>query len=361
MKDRGSGGRDQGSTDGRTRFDRGSPIEDWHSTAHDSGRIRLSFARTTANPSDWSGPDPRSLPPEPHSQIDNLATEQINPRTVDLDRYDTLDILQRLNDEDQGVARAVRKALPELAKAVDLALDRWRRGGRVVLFGAGTSGRLATLDAAELLPTFGVPPDRYLARIAGGPSAIYRAVEGAEDDFEAGAAAASDLSPADVAFGVAASGRTPWVLGAMSAARDAGAATLGLACVPRPELTRYCDVIVCVETGPEAIAGSTRLKAGTAQKLVLNAFSTTLMVRLGKVHGNLMVDVQITNSKLRRRATRLVEQLAGVDRATAERALAESADVKTAIVALRRGVPVPRARALLEQAGGSLRRALEDA
>ncbi len=292
--------------------------------------------------------------------LDHLLTEQINPCTVELDRYDTLDILQRLNDEDQRVAPAVRAVLPAIARAVEVALDRWRRGGRIVLFGAGTSGRLATLDAAELLPTFGVPPDRYVARIAGGPDAVFRPVEGAEDDVAGGEAAASDLEPNDVAFGIAASGRTPWVLGALSAARERGAATLGLACVPCPELARYCDIVMSVETGPEAIAGSTRLKAGTAQKLVLNAFSTTLMIRLGKVHGNLMVDLQPSNSKLQRRAIRLVEQIARVDRATAERALAEAADVKTAIVLLRRGVSAPEARALLDRADGSLRRALGD-
>ncbi len=318
-------------------------------------------SRTEPFPRRRPSPTDRTLQrSERADPLDRLLTEQINPRTEDLDRCDTLGILQRLNDEDQRVAPAVRAALPDLARAVEVALDRWRRGGRIVLFGAGTSGRLATLDAAELLPTFGVPPDRYLARIAGGPGAIFRAVEGAEDDFAGGEAAASDLDRDDVAFGIAASGRTPWVLGAMSAARRRGAATLGLACVPRPELAQYCDVTVRVETGPEAIAGSTRLKAGTAQKLVLNAFSTALMVRLGKVHGNLMVDLQPTNSKLRRRAIRLVEQIAGVDRATAERALAEAADVKTAIVLLRRGVSAVQARALLEQAEGSLRRVLED-
>jgi len=255
----------------------------------------------------------------------------------------------------------VRAVLPNIARAVDLAHDRWLRGGRIVLFGAGTSGRLATLDAAELGPTFGVPPGRYLARIAGGPGAFQRAVEGAEDDVSAGAAAADDLTERDIAFGIAASGRTPWVHGALDAARGRGAATIGLACVPEPELAQWCDVVIAVETGPEAIAGSTRLKAGTAQKLVLNAFSTALMVRLGKVYGNLMVDVQVTNAKLRRRATRLVEQIARVDRATAEHALSEAEDVKAAIVALRLGVSSAEARERLSTAGGSLRLALEDA
>jgi len=261
-----------------------------------------------------------------------LPTEQINPRTTDLDSLDTAAILQRLNDEDQLVAPAVRAALPDLARAVDLALERWRRGGRVLLFGAGTSGRLAMLDAAELGPTFGVPADRYLARMAGGPTAFLKAVEGAEDDAAAGAAAADDLAAADVAFGITASGRTPWVMVALGRAAERGSLRIGLACVPRPALASVSDVLVIVGTGAEAIAGSTRMKAGTAQKLVLNAFSTALMVRLGKVHGNLMVDVQATNAKLRQRAVRLVCEVAGVEPQVAEEALTASAwDVKAAI------------------------------
>ncbi len=265
-----------------------------------------------------------------------LPTEQPNPRTADIDCLDTADVLERLNDEDRLVAPAVREALPELARAVDLALQRWQRGGRIVLFGAGTSGRLALLDAAELGPTFGVPPERYLARMAGGPSAFLQAVEGAEDDRSAGAAAADDLDADDVAFGIAASGRTPWVLAALARAGERGALRIGLACVPRPELSTVADVLVVVDTGPEAIAGSTRMKAGTAQKLVLNAFSTALMVRLGKVHGNLMVDLQATNDKLRKRAVRLVCDVAHVERSTAEAALAAAAwDVKSAIARIQ--------------------------
>jgi N-acetylmuramic acid 6-phosphate etherase len=291
--------------------------------------------------------------------LDALPTERQNPRTADLDRLETLAILERINDEDRRVAPAVRAALPQLARAVDLAAERWRRGGRVVLFGAGTSGRLATLDAAELGPTFGVPPERYLARMAGGSGALRSAAEGTEDDRAAGEAAATDLGPADVAVGIAASGRTPWVLGALAAARRRGAATIGVACVPSPALAADADVTIAVDTGPEPIAGSTRMKAGTAQKLVLNAFSTALMVRLGKVYGNLMVDVQATNAKLRRRAIRLVRQVGCVDGPAAERALAESGwDVKAAIVAARLGIPIAEARARLRDADGQLRRAL---
>jgi len=288
--------------------------------------------------------------------FDQLGTEQPNPRTTDIDRLPTLGILERLNDEDQLVAAAVRAALPAVAQAVDVALERWPRGGRVVLFGAGTSGRLATLDAAELRPTFGVPPERYVARMAGDSDAFLRAVEGAEDDAAAGAWAAADLGSLDVAFGIAASGRTPWVIGALDEARRRGAAAIGLACVPRPALAEHVDIAIVVDTGPEPITGSTRMKAGTAQKLVLNAFSSTLMIRLGKVYSNLMVDVQATNEKLRRRAVRLVEQAAEVDRERAERALTDSGgEVKTAIAMLRLGCAATDARARLDAADGRLR------
>jgi N-acetylmuramic acid 6-phosphate etherase len=293
------------------------------------------------------------------TSLDQLATEQTNPRTADIDRLDTLGVLERLNDEDQRVASAVRACLPAIAQAVDLTLERWQRGSRVVLFGAGTSGRLAMLDAAELPPTFGVSPDRYAARMAGGDTAFGRAGEGAEDDRSAGAAAAEDLVADDVAFGIAASGRTPWVLGALEAARSCGALCIGLACVSAPEMAAYVDVCIAVDTGPEAIAGSTRMKAGTAQKLVLNAFSTSLMIRLGKVYGNLMIDVQTTNEKLRRRAQRLVEQAAGAEPATAAAALeAAGGQVKVAVVALRLGVSAEEAAARLTAMDGHLRAVL---
>ena len=293
------------------------------------------------------------------TSLDQLGTEQANPRTAHLDVLDTLEVLERINAEDQQVAVAVQQVLPELARAVDLTLERWQRGGRVVLFGAGTSGRLAMLDAAELPPTFGVSPDRYVARLAGGPAAFLRAVEGAEDDRAAGRAAALDLSADDMAFGIAASGRTPWVLGALSGAAAVGAARIGLACVASPELCSLVDVCIAVDTGPEALAGSTRMKAGTAQKLVLNAFSTALMVRLGKVYGNLMIDVLATNAKLRHRATRLVQQVADVDAATAERALnAASGKAKVAVASLRLNVSAEEAARRLEAAGGNLRSVL---
>jgi N-acetylmuramic acid 6-phosphate etherase len=293
--------------------------------------------------------------------LDHLPTEGTNPRTVDIDRLDTLGMLERLNDEDQLIGPAVRAALPDLARAVDLAVERWQRGGRIMLFGAGTSGRLAALDAAELGPTFGVPGGRYAARLAGGAGAFSQAVEGAEDDLTAGRAAADDLSADDVGFGIAASGRTPWVLGALERARERQAATIGLACVPQPALAEHADIAIVVDTGPEPISGSTRMKAGTAQKLVLNAFSSTLMIRLGKVYSNLMVDVQATNAKLRRRAARLVQAVADVDEAAAERALVESGgDVKRAIAMVRLGITAEAASERLRAADGHLRVVLDE-
>lgn len=295
-------------------------------------------------------------------RFDLLSTETFNPRTVDLDRLDTLAILRRINAEDQTVAIAVEQALADVARAVDLAYECWQRGGDVVLFGAGTSGRLAALDAAELAPTFGVPRERYRARIAGGADAFATPIEGAEDDGGAGAQAAQDLRAVDVAFGIAASGRTPWVFGALEAARARGAATIGLACVARPALAASCDVTIAVDTGPEPISGSTRMKAGTAQKLILNAFSSTLMIRLGKVYSNLMVDVRATNAKLRDRAMRLVIAVTDASEADARDALAAAdGHVKTAIVILKLGVSAAVARAQLAAAQDSLRAVLESA
>jgi N-acetylmuramic acid 6-phosphate etherase len=291
--------------------------------------------------------------------LDELSTEASNPDTRDIDLLDSLSIVQRINDEDQGVAAVVRAVLPRVAEAVDLALEQWRRGGRVVLFGAGTSGRLAMLDAAEVGPTFGVSSERYVARMAGGQDAFRKAVEGAEDDRAAGALAADDLSPRDLGFGIAASGRTPWVIGALERAGVLGAATIGLACVANPEMAAYVDLCIAVDTGAEVISGSTRMKAGTAQKLVLNAFSTALMIQLGKVYSNLMVDVQATNTKLRRRAVRLIQQATSVDASAAADALnAADGSVKLAIVMLRLSLSPQESARRLETAGGRLREAL---
>lgn len=291
-----------------------------------------------------------------------MQTEERNRRTRDIDRLPTLERLRLLNDEDATVAAAVRRALPAIAAAVDSVVARLSRGGKLVYAGAGTSGRLGMLDAVECPPTFGVPPELVRALIAGGPAALTGAVEGAEDDYEAGRRdlRALPVTAADVVVGLAASGRTPYVLGAIDAANAIGAVTVGLSCNEPAPLLERAAIAIAVPVGPEAITGSTRLKAGTAQKMVLNMLSTGAMIGLGKVYGNLMVDVQVTNRKLAERARRMVMEVAGVDAAAAE-ALLERCDnqVKTAIVAARLGVTPEEGRRLLAREGGVLRRVID--
>lgn len=287
-------------------------------------------------------------------------TEDRNPASRLLDRKSTLEILQIMNAEDARVPEALRLHLPRLAEVVDEIAERWRRGGRVVYVGAGTSGRLGVLDAAEWPPTFGVPPYRIIALIAGGAPALLRAVEGAEDDSAAGTAdiAAAGVADRDSVVGLAASGRTPYTIAALREAGRRGALTLAVTCSPGSELARVARYALEIETGPEVVTGSTRLKAGTAQKLVLNMLSTALMVRLGYVYDNFMVNVQPGNEKLRRRAVRIIMELTGADGETARRALEAAADVPTAVVMLRCGCPVEAARERLRR-WGSLRAALE--
>jgi N-acetylmuramic acid 6-phosphate etherase len=296
----------------------------------------------------------------PIERVD-APTEGRNLRTVDIDTLSTLAMLQALNDEDATVPGAVRAALPALATAVDAAVERYEAGGRIHYFGAGTSGRLALLDAAELPPTFSADPARVVAHQAGGDLAVRFAVEGAEDDEATGREAAGSVTERDVAIGIAASGRTPWVLGALRAAREAGAFTVAVSSSPDGPLGAIADVHVCVETGPEAIAGSTRLKAGTAQKLVLNGFSTALMVRLGKTYSNLMVDVAPNNAKLRGRILGILEQATGAsgDRC-AEALRAAGGDTKAALVSLMTGVDAATAKAALERSGRRVRVAIEE-
>jgi|DewCreStandDraft_1066081.scaffolds.fasta_scaffold00391_10 N-acetylmuramic acid 6-phosphate etherase len=295
-------------------------------------------------------------------RFDLLLTEQRNPRTMELDRLSVLELLQVMNEEDRRVPEAVGRVLPAIARAVEGITARLRQGGRLLYFGAGTSGRLGILDAAECLPTFNAPPEQVRGFIAGGPAALTRPIEGAEDDAQAGAADvhAAAVSAQDVVVGLTASGRTPYVLGALQAARERGAFTVGVVCsVPSP-LEPLVDVLIAPLVGPEIIAGSTRLKAGTAQKLVLNMLSTATMVQLGKVYGNLMVDVRATNAKLRDRAVRIVMAATGVDRATAEAALAQAGgECKTAIVMLVAGVDRSEAERRLAKSGGRVREALQ--
>jgi N-acetylmuramic acid 6-phosphate etherase len=290
-----------------------------------------------------------------------LNTESPSTRHPDLDQYATPALLDAFIDDQQGAVAAVKAAAHDLARAVDAALPRIRAGGRLLYAGAGTSGRLGVLDSVELRPTFSWPSERAVACIAGGPSAMFQAVEGAEDDRELGARDVAVLQPGpnDVLIGIAASGGTPYVLGALQAAREAGALTIGLANNPGAPVAVQAEIGIVLDTGPEIISGSTRLKAGTAQKIALNSFSSALMVRLHKVYGNLMVDLQATNAKLRRRALALTVRASGASEADASAVLAQCGQhVKTAVVALRLGVGVDVARERLARAEGSVRGAL---
>ena len=290
-----------------------------------------------------------------------LPTESPHDDHADLDLYPTLNLVQALATDQQRAVQAVRDAAPRLALAVEAALPRIESGGRLVYAGAGTSGRLGLLDSVELNPTFSWPPERALALIAGGRSALFEAVEGAEDDREQGAIdiRLHALTADDVVLAIAASGSTPYVLGAVAAARAGGALTIGLANNPGAPLLAAAEIGILLDTGPELISGSTRLKAGTAQKIALNTFSSALMVRLHKVYGNLMVDLRATNAKLRRRALALTVLASGADELAAERALRDAGfRVKVAIVALRAGVGVHDAAARLDAQRGSVRAAL---
>jgi N-acetylmuramic acid 6-phosphate etherase len=291
-----------------------------------------------------------------------LKTEQRNPRTRGLDRKSTLEILRVLNAEDARVALAVRRELPKIARAVDAIVESFRAGGRLFYVGAGTSGRLAILDAAECPPTFGTSPKMVQAIIAGGSRAVRGAVEGAEDSAENGA---RDLRKAgvkrgDVVVGLAASGTTPYVIGAMRFARKRGALTVGVTSNRMSPLVRVADIAIAPETGPEAISGSTRLKAGTAQKMVLNLLSSASMVRLGRVYENWMVYVALTNHKLRHRGARILREASGASVSAAGQALRQSQhDLAVALVMLKTGINVREARQRLQQSGGNVRQALE--
>lgn len=299
---------------------------------------------------DTDRPDP--LPP----------TEARNPATEGLDALDTLEVLRLLNAEDQVAVGAVAEVLPELARVVDLAAERFRRGGSVHYFGAGTSGRLGVLDASELLPTFNLEPGRVVGHVAGGSDALVSAVENAEDSVEDGRRAAAGLGPDDLAIGLAASGSTPYVGGALEAARAGGAYTVLVSSNPRAPLARFADTDIALATGPEAVTGSTRLKAGTAQKLVLNGFSTALMIAVGRTWKNLMVSVVATNAKLRERTVRILCEATGLDTAAARELLGRTdGDLKVAIVVTLGDVDVERSRELLRQHSGAVREALRAA
>lgn len=288
------------------------------------------------------------------------TTEARHPDTVDIDLVSIAEILQLINAEDRLVAGAVGRELDRIAEAVELAVAAIRAGGRVHYFGSGTSGRLGVLDVVELYPTFNVGSEWFVAHHAGGFDAVVQAAEGAEDDLVLGRQAASGLGRHDLAVGLAASGRTPYVRGALEAARDAGASTVLISSNPEAPLAGLADVPILVDTGPEVITGSTRMKAGTAQKLVLNSFSTATMVRLGRTYSNLMVELRATNAKLRGRKLAIVAEATGRPDEECMAALdAADGHLPSALVSLLAGVSAPEARAALDL-GGSVRAALEE-
>jgi N-acetylmuramic acid 6-phosphate etherase len=309
-------------------------------------------------------------PPAVFTEIAALATEGVNPRTRRLDQASNLGVLDLLSREDLSVAPAVRRELGSVARAVEVVVGALRAGGRVFYVGAGTSGRLGVLDAAECPPTFGTPPDLFQGIIAGGPRAVFRAQEGSEDrrDQARRALRRRRVTARDVVVGLAACRRTPFVVAALEEARRLGAATIYVTCNPRPLRAAspqtdcgpdLADVVIAVDVGPEAVMGSTRLKSGTAEKMVLNMISTASMVRLGKVYGNLMVDLKATSEKLRQRSLRIIMLATGCSYKDAARSLeAAEGSVKTAIVMRLAGATRRKAIDLLRRSDGSVRRAL---
>ncbi|KOV97788.1 N-acetylmuramic acid 6-phosphate etherase [Streptomyces sp. NRRL B-1140] len=302
-----------------------------------------------------------SRPRDLRTELESLTTEAFRPELADIDRLPTLDIARLMNGEDATVAGAVAARLPQIAAAIDAVAQRMARGGRLVYAGAGTAGRLGVLDASECPPTFNTDPARVVGLIAGGPGAVVTSIEGAEDSRELARADldALALTPDDTVVGISASGRTPYAIGAVEHARAHGSLTVGLACNPGSPLAAAADHGIEIVVGPELLTGSTRLKSGTAQKLVLNMISTITMIRLGKTYGNLMVDVRASNDKLRARSHRIVALATGAADDEIDRALAATdGEVKNAILTLLADVDGPTAARLLEESGGHLRAAL---
>ena len=294
--------------------------------------------------------------------LSHLVSEGRNPETMDIDLLPSLEIVKRINQQDKLVPLAVEKVLPDIAQAVDKITQAFKSGGRLVYMGAGTSGRLGVLDASECPPTFGVSDQMVIGLIAGGPAAILNAKEGAEDSPELGVAdlKSIEFSDKDVVVGIAASGRTPYVIGALEYANDLGATTVALSCNPDSIIAEVAQIAISPVVGPEALTGSTRLKSGTAQKLVLNMLTTASMIRLGKSYQNLMVDVKATNKKLGARAARIVMQATECDKQQAVNTLERTDyDVKLAILMLLTGMDVDSARSQLNHQEGFLRRAVE--
>lgn len=296
------------------------------------------------------------------TNLDNLVTEKVNQSTNNIDKVSTLEMVAMINEEDKKVAFAVEKELPQIAKAVDTIVHAFEKGGRLIYVGAGTSGRLGVLDAAECPPTYGVSYEMVQGIIAGGKEAIFKAQEGAEDNLEL---CAEDLRNIkftcnDVLVGIAASGRTPYVIGGLNYANSIGATTVAVTCNPDSEISKIAKISIAPVVGPEVVSGSTRMKSGTAQKMVLNILTTGSMIKLGKVYHNLMVDVKASNEKLLERAKRLVVEATGVSREEAEKVLVENEyDVKLSIMMIKSGLSKEEASELLSINKGFISRALE--
>lgn len=300
--------------------------------------------------------------PDP-DELDGLATEAVDDRELALDRLSVEELVSLMNERDAGIATAVGTTLPLVTAAIEATTRRMREGGRLIYVGAGTSGRLGVLDASEVPPTFGVSGS-VIGIIAGGPTALVSSVEAVEDSEDAGRhdVAAVEVMALDTVVGIASSGRTPYVIGALRHAREAGALTIGLSCNTGAPISAVAEHGIEIPVGPEVVTGSTRLGAGTATKMVLNMFSTIAMIRLGKTYGTLMVDVRATNAKLVRRATRIVTTATGADEATAHRALDEAGwHAKVAIAMIVTGLDAHDARRRLDAAGGQLRAVIEGA
>ncbi len=294
--------------------------------------------------------------------LDKLVTESRNENTVNIDSVSTLDMLRMINNEDKTVAFAVEKELDSIAEAVEVIHERMSRGGRLIYIGAGTSGRLGIVDASECPPTFGTDPELVQGIIAGGRDAVFRSVEGAEDSKTDGVidVKAAGLCEKDVLVGLAASGRTPYVIGALEYAKEINAATVAVTCNPDSEMAKVAAIRISPVVGPEALTGSTRMKAGTAQKLVLNMLTTGVMIKLGKAYENLMVDVKASNIKLTERAKRIVLQCTGASEAVVENTLAETEyDVKLSIFMIKSGLPKEAAKRELEENHGYIKKALQ--
>ncbi|MHC2066361.1 N-acetylmuramic acid 6-phosphate etherase [Bremerella sp. T1] len=293
--------------------------------------------------------------------LEHLTTEARNPASEDLDELSTTELVTLINDQDAFVATSVGQQAPQIAAAIDVIAERLNNSGRLIYIGAGTSGRLGILDAAECPPTFSSDPKQVVGLIAGGPTALTTAVEGAEDRPELGAEdlQSIDLGPRDVVVGIATSGRTPYVIGGLDYARRVGAFAIGLTCNDNSELESHCNLVIAPVVGPEVLSGSTRMKAGTATKMVLNMLSTGAMIRQGKTYGNLMVDLRATNSKLTARAKRIVKAATQLPDAVVSQLLLDcQGEVKTAIVVHHTGETPEMARTLLNESGGHLKQAI---